>query len=71
MKFAVGWAFKLSVAGAVYFVLTAGPGIKLPEKILGFKVPPAAQEWVDRNAQIADFGNRTQAGFKDIADSLK
>ena len=71
MKFAVSLALKLSIAGVVYVVLTAGPKITLPEQILGFKVPPSAQEWVDRNAQIADFGERTQAGFKNIADSLK
>ena len=71
MKFVVGWAIKLSLAGVVYLVLTAGTKIKLPEEVLGYKVPPSGQEWVDRNAQIADFGNRAQAGFKDIATSLK
>jgi hypothetical protein len=33
--------------------------------------PWSAQEWVDRNAQIADFVNRAQGGFKDIATNLK
>jgi len=44
--------------------------IKLPEEILGYKVPGAAQQWVDRNAQIGEYGKQTQAGFQTISDSV-
>lgn len=45
--------------------------VKLPEEVLGYKVPPSAQEWIDRNAKIAEFGKQTQTGFKSIGDQLK
>ncbi len=71
MKMIVGWSIKLSIAGLVYVGMTSGTQIKLPEEVFGYKVPPSAQQWIDRNAQIADFGNQTQAGFKGIAGSFK
>ena len=71
MRSVLGWSIKLSVAGLVYVGMTSGINIKLPEEVLGYKVPPSAQQWVDRNAQIADFGKQTQASFKSLADSLK
>ncbi|TMJ28174.1 MAG: hypothetical protein E6G95_09265 [Alphaproteobacteria bacterium] len=70
MRFAVGWILKLSFAGVVYLGMTSGFRIQLPEEILGYQVPASAQQWVDRNAQIGDFGKQTQAGFKNISDSL-
>ncbi|HLG45460.1 MAG TPA: hypothetical protein VKY24_04390 [Reyranella sp.] len=66
----VGWVFKLGALGAIYFGMTSGMHIKLPDEILGYKVPATAQQWVDRNAQIAEYGKKTQAGFQTIADSL-
>jgi len=71
MKTILGWSIKLSVAGLVYVGMTSGSNIKLAEEVLGYKVPPSAQQWIDRNAQLADFGKQTQAGFKSIAGSLK
>jgi hypothetical protein len=44
--------------------------IKLPEEILGYRVPGEAQQWVDRNAQIGEFGKQTQAGFNQINESF-
>ena len=70
MRFAVGSILKLSFAGVVYLGMTSGFRIQLPEEILGYQVPASAQQWVDRNAQIGDFGKQTQAGFKNISDSL-
>ncbi len=71
MRFLFGWALKISLAGVVYLGLTSGFKVKLPEEVLGYKVPAAAQEWVDRNAQIGAYGKQSQAGFKAIGDQLK
>lgn len=70
MRTLLGWTIKLSCLGLVYLGLTSGLKVKLPEEILGFKVPQGAQQWVDRNAQIGEYGQKTQASFKNIADSL-
>ena len=74
MRTVLGWVFKAAFAGGVYLVLTSGVQIKLPETVLGYKVPEQAQQWVDRTAQMtqfADFNKQTQAGFKGISDALK
>ncbi len=71
MRFLLGWALKLSLVGIVYLGLTSGFKVKLPEEVLGYKVPASAQEWVDRNAKIAEYGRQTQAGFKSIGDQLR
>jgi len=70
MRLLLGWTFKLGALGLVYLGLTSGVHIKLPEEILGYKVPSSAQQWVDRNAQIGEYGKQTEASFKTIADSL-
>ena len=66
----IGWVVKLGALGLVYLGMTSGIHITLPDEILGYKMPASAQQWVDRNAQIGDFGKQTQAGFKNISDSL-
>ena len=66
----MGWVFKLGAVGVLYLGLTSGVHIKLPEEILGYKMPASAQQWVDRNAQIAEYGTRTKASFQNIADTL-
>ena len=66
----IGWVFKLGAVGLVYLGLTSGMHIKLPEEILGYRVPVGAQQWVDRNAQIGEYGQQTKASFQTIADSL-
>ena len=71
MRFLLGWAVKLSLAGVVYLGLTSGFKIKLPEEVLGYKVPPSAQEWVDRNAQISEYGKQAKTGFEAIGEQLK
>jgi hypothetical protein len=71
MKFLLGWALKLGVVGVIYLGVTSGFKVQLPEEILGYKVPAAAQQWVDRNAQIGAIGKQTQDGFKSIADSFR
>lgn len=66
----IGWVFKLGAVGLVYLGLTSGMHIKLPEEVLGYRVPVSAQQWVDRNAQIGEYGQQTKASFQTIADSL-
>jgi hypothetical protein len=70
MRFLVGWMVKLSFLGLIYFGMTSGFRIQLPEEILGYRVPETAQQWVDRNAQIGEYGKQTQAGFKTISESF-
>ncbi len=71
MRTLIGWGFKLGMVGLLYVGMTSGVKIKLPDTVLGYKVPNTAQQWVDRNAQIADYGRQTQAAFKSIGDVLK
>jgi len=56
MRFLLGWALKLSLVGVVYLGLTSGFKVKLPEEMLGHKVPATAQAWVDRNAPTGAYG---------------
>ena len=71
MRFAVGWILKLSFAGVVYLGMTSGFRIQLPEEILGYQVPASAQQWVDRNAQISEYGKQTKTGFETLGQQLK
>jgi hypothetical protein len=70
MRLLVGWMVKLSFLGLIYLGMTSGFRIELPEEILGYKVPTTAQQWVDRNAQVGEYGKQTQAGLKAIGDSF-
>ena len=71
MRFLFRWALKLAFIGAIYLGMTSGYKIKLPEEVLGYKVPATAQQWVDRNAQISEYGKQTKAGFEAIGQQLK
>ncbi len=66
----VGWVVKLAALGLVYVGMTSGLHVTLPDEILGYKVPATAQQWVDRNAQIGEYGKQTKASFQNISDSL-
>ncbi|HYD07224.1 MAG TPA: hypothetical protein VEC60_15930 [Reyranella sp.] len=70
MRLLMGWMVKLGVLGLIYLGMTSGFRIQLPEEVLGYKVPASAQQWVDRNAQIGEYGKTTEAAFKSIGDSL-
>jgi hypothetical protein len=71
MRFLLGWALKLSLVGVVYVAISSGFRVKLPEEVLGYKVPESAQRLVDRTSEIANIGEKTQSGFKAIGDSFK
>jgi hypothetical protein len=70
MRFLLGWIFKLGFLGLIYLGLTSGVRIQLPEEVLGYRVPATAQQWVDRNAQIGEYGKQTKAGFEGIANTF-
>jgi hypothetical protein len=71
MRFLLGWALKLSFIGVIYLGITSGFKIKLPDEVLGYKVPATAQQWVDRNAQISEYGKQTKSTFEMIGQHLK
>jgi hypothetical protein len=71
MKFLLGWTLKLTFLGVVYLGLTGAFNVKLPETIMGYKVPDSARQFVERTSKIADYGQQTQNGFKNIANSFK
>src|SRR5262245_31966289 len=60
MRFLLGWTLKLSLVGVVYLGLTSGFKVKLPEEVMGYKMPAAAQQWVDRNGQIGEYVNQAK-----------
>lgn len=66
MRFLLNWSIKLSIAGVLYVAASTGASMKLPDTILGFKVPQAAQQWVNNNSEIAALGEMTTNGFKNI-----
>ena len=69
MHFLLGWAVKLGVLAIVAFAVTGN--LRLPQTVLGFEVPEEARQWADRNGHGTDIVGRTQAGFKQISDSLR
>ena len=71
MKFLIGWAFKLGFLGVMYLGFTGAFNVKLPETVMGYKVPDSAHQFVERTAKIADYGQQTQNSFKSIANGLK
>ena len=71
MRFLLGWTVKLGVLAVAYLTMTGNLKVQLPETVLGFEVPAPARQWVERNNQVSDIGNKTQFGFKQISDSFK
>jgi hypothetical protein len=71
MRFLLGWTVKLGFLAVVYLTMTGNLKVQLPETVLGFEVPAPARQWVERNNQVSDIGNKTQTGFKQISDSFK
>ena len=70
MRFLFGWAIKLGFIALVWLAMTGNLKIQVPETVLGYQVPEQARQWVERTSQITDIGAKTQAGFKQISDSL-
>lgn len=62
---------KLGFAAVVYLAMSGNLKVQLPEKVLGYEVPAQARQWVDRSSQVGALADMTQAGLKQISDSLK
>ena len=71
MKFLLGWTLKLTFLGVLYLGFTGAFNVKLPETVLGYKVPDSAHQFVERTSKITEYGQQTQNGFKSIANSFK
>ena len=71
MRFLLGWLVKLGFLSVVYLTMTGNVKVKLPETVMGYEVPPVARQWVDRNAQISEYGKQTKTGFETLGQQLK
>ena len=71
MRTLLGWTFKATFVAMLYLAMTSGMRVQLPETVLGYKVPEQAQQWVDRTAQISEYGKQAQSGFNGIAAAFK
>ena len=71
MRFLLGWTVKLGFLAVVCLTMTGNLKVQLPETVMGFEVPPVARQWVNRNAQVSDIANQTQANLEQISDSFK
>jgi hypothetical protein len=71
MRFLLGWTVKLGFLAMVYLVMTGSLKVQLPETVLGYEVPSEARRWVDRNGEINDLAGKTQAGLRQLSDSLR
>jgi hypothetical protein len=71
MRFLLGWALKISCAGLIYFGVTGGFGdIKVPDTVMGYKVPDSVKRQLESANKIKELGADTTSGFKKIADSF-
>lgn len=71
MRFLLGWMVKLGFLAVVYLVMTGSLKVQLPDTVLGYEVPSEARRWVDRHGEINDLAGKTQAGLRQISDSLR
>lgn len=71
MRSVLGWTLKLAFAGLIYAGVSGMIPLKVPDTILGFQVPEAAKRFAGSGGQIQEIAGKTQAGFKNIADSFK
>ena len=71
MRFLLGWAFKLSVVGIIYMGVTGEFGdIKVPDTVLGYKVPEGVKRQIESANKIKEYGADTTAGFKKISEGF-
>jgi len=71
MRFLLGWAVKLSIVALIYVGVTGGFGdIKVPDTVLGYKVPESVKSRVESASKIREMGVDTSATFKKIGDSI-
>ena len=71
MRTLFGWMIKLSVVAVIYAGFTGQFGeIKVPDTVLGYKVPETVKTRVESASKIKDLGADTNAGFKKISDAI-
>ena len=71
MRFLLGWTIKLSVGALIFVGVTGGFGdIKVPDTVLGYKVPETVKSRVESAGKIREMGVDTSATFKKIGDSI-
>ena len=66
MRMLLGWIAKLSIAALAYARVVNGFDLKLPDTVLGYKVPDS----VKSAGKIREMGVDTSATFKKIGDSI-
>lgn len=67
----MGWAWKIAALGVFLALMTTGTTIRLPEEVLGVRIPQSVRNVVDRGAGVGDYAQKTQAIFRDIASKLR
>lgn len=58
MRLLLRWHLHMVLLCVLSFSLASGLSVQLPKDVLGYKVPPSAQTWVD--ATISDLGLQAQ-----------
>jgi hypothetical protein len=66
MRTLLGWTIKLSIAALIYVGVVNGFDVKVPDTVLGYKVPDS----VKSAGKIREMGVDTSATFKKIGDSI-
>jgi hypothetical protein len=70
MRTLLGWTIKLSVAALIYVGVVNGFDVKVPDTVLGYKVPESVKSRVESTGKIREMGVDTSATFKKIGDSI-
>jgi hypothetical protein len=71
MRFLLGWAIKLSFIGVIYYGVTGGFGdIKVPDTVMGYKVPEGVKRQLESANTIKELGADTTATFKKISEGF-
>jgi hypothetical protein len=71
MRTLFGWGIKLAFVGLIYAGVSGAIPLTLPDTIFGYQVPDAAKRFAGAGGQLQEIADKTQTGFKGIADSLK
>jgi hypothetical protein len=66
----LGWMVKLSVLGVIGAVVTGNLEVKVPETVMGYKVPESVKQQLESASKIKEYGADTTAGFKKISDAI-
>jgi hypothetical protein len=71
MRFLLGWTLKLSLGALIYVGVTGGfSNIKVPDTVMGYKVPDGVKSRIESTAKLKDLGADTSASFKKISEGF-